>query len=454
MKQHVLRNPQRNLIALAVATSGVATLIGWSVSTRQVAASPGHNSSLNPTDFLASIPEPLALSPRSADAQLATCKAKAKATPTDATSWLNLGDALMQKARESANHQYYDLAEKSYSQSLALYTKKSDAMTGMAWVAGERHAFPKSIEWASKAIALNPSDEAAYGLIGDAQVEQGDYEGAFKSYQKMLDIRPDLASYSRGANLLYLSGDTRKGMWLMTKAIKAGGAYSENTAWCNAKLAEMLLGEGAVLPAENILKDAQKVAPNDYNVLAVLGKVKAAQGQYAQAIALYQKALAIAPQHAGLVALGDLYTITNQTAKAEETFALVEKLHDEHQKSGSSDELYMARFFAEHDRQLPRALAIAETHKDTKNAMNADTVAWCFYKSGKIEEAKTVITRALKAIAPDAPVLYHAGMISARLGAKPVAQKYLAQALNRNPHFSLLDTPIATETLKTLGSTR
>ena len=46
-----------------------------------------------------------------------------------------------------------------------------------------------------------PTARRAYGLLGDAAVEMGDYEAAFKHYQKMLDIRPDLSSYSRGAHL-------------------------------------------------------------------------------------------------------------------------------------------------------------------------------------------------------------------------------------------------------------
>lgn len=470
MERQTFFDPQRKVIALAVAASGVAAVVGWGLSQRHPtpagtgvtasAEATGTNAgsgmtamaSLSPTDFLAAIPDPLAATPKGAEREIAKWKTKTTGNPTDATNWLNLGDALMQKARESANHQYYDMGERAYNQSLVLYPRKSEAMTGLAWVAGERHLFPQSIEWANKALAINAKDEEAYGLIGDAQIELGDYNEAYKSYQKMLDIRPDLASYSRGATLLYLTGDTRKGMWLMTKAIKAGGAYSENSAWCNAKLAEMLVGEGAVMPAESILKDAIKVAPNDYHVLAAMGKIKTARGKYEEAIELYKKAVAVAPQHNGLVALGDLYETTGQKDKAEETFTLVEKLHEEHKKYGSADELYMARFFADHDRQLPRALAIADLHKDAKNAVAADTVAWVYYKNGKLPEAKTAITRALTATAPDAAVLYHAGMIDARLGAVVSAKKYIYQAMSRNPYFSLLDVPVAAATLQKLGS--
>jgi tetratricopeptide (TPR) repeat protein len=208
------------------------------------------------------------------------------------------------------------------------------------------------------------------------------------------------------------------------------------------------------LPAENILKDALKAAPNienDYVFLATMGQVKAAQGKHTEAITFYEKAAAIAPQHAGLVALGDLYIATKQLQKAEEIFTLVEKTHEEHKKYGNSDELYIARFFADHNRQLPRALAIAEAHKDTKNAVGADTVAWVFYKNNRLPEAKATIDRAMGAIAPDASTLFHAGMIHAKLGESNIAKKYLYQAMSRNAHFSLLDAPVASETLQKLG---
>jgi hypothetical protein len=214
----------------------------------------------SPANFLASLPTPIG-TPTKTEKDIAKYKITVETRPTDASAWAKLGDSLMQKARESANHQYYDWAEKAYEQSLTITPTQSDALTGMAWVSGGRHQFDKSIEWAQKSLALNPKDDAAYGLIGDAQLEQGDYKAALVTYQKMLDTRPNMASYSRGAHLLYLMGDTRKAMWLMTKAIKAGGPYSENTAWCNAKLAEMLMGEGPYCPPRIYSKTPSKPRP-------------------------------------------------------------------------------------------------------------------------------------------------------------------------------------------------
>ena len=83
-------------------------------------------------------------------------------------------------------------------------------MNGMAWVAGGRHVFDQSIEWANRALKIDPGNAPARGIIGDAALELGDYDRAFDEYQKMMDLRPDLSSWSRGAWLLWLTGNPSK----------------------------------------------------------------------------------------------------------------------------------------------------------------------------------------------------------------------------------------------------
>jgi cytochrome c-type biogenesis protein CcmH/NrfG len=186
---------------------------------------PAAAAAAGPAAVLDALPKTVGNSP--VDGEIGKWAAKARAAVRDDRSWVNLGDALMQKVRESADFRYHGHAEAAYRQALALDDRNADAMAGLAWVHGGRHQFSESIEWARKAIALDGRNSAAYGILGDAQVERGEYDAAFVSYQKMLDIRPDIASYSRGAHLLFLTGDARKGMWLMAKAVRAGGPYAE-----------------------------------------------------------------------------------------------------------------------------------------------------------------------------------------------------------------------------------
>jgi tetratricopeptide (TPR) repeat protein len=374
-----------------------------------------------------------------------------KAQPNDSAAWVALGDALMQKSRESVDPHGSVDAEKSYRQALGLRPDFADAMTGMAWVTGTRHEFAQSIEWANKAIARNPQDNAAYGLLGDADVERGNYDAAFEHYQKMLDIRPDISSYSRGAHLLFLSGDTRKALWLMNKAIRAGGPHAENTAWCRAQLAQMLWSTGALLPAEQVLSDALRSTPSNYHVLLMMGRVKEARKDYQAAQDFYEKAVAASPQHDALVALGDLLLLTGQKQAAEKQFARAMETHQHLQSHGVQGEMHIARFLADHDRNLDKALQIAEANKDTKNPADADVVAWVFYKNGRFAEAKQALKTALSAKTPDAQRLFHAGMIHAKLGEREPAQRYLQDALSLNPHFSSRNAATAAATLKQLG---
>jgi tetratricopeptide (TPR) repeat protein len=387
------------------------------------------------------------------DHEIATLAANARLTPHNAVVWAKLGDALMQKARETADASYYTRAEKAYRQALALNPKNITALVGMAWVNGGRHEFEQSIDWAHRALALDPGNNDAYGLIGDADVEMGNYTAAYADYQKMLDLRPDLSSYSRGGHLVWLMGDSRKAILLMVKAIGTGGPYAENTAWCRAQLALILNSLGALPAAENTIRAAVKVAPNNYQVLAALGKIEAAKKDFPAAIDAYRRSVAIVPTHDALTALGDLYRLTGDLPNAEKQYALVETIHRLQKANGVRGDWQIAQFDADHDRNLPEALSEMQAEYKTRpNVYVADTLAWCYYKNGRYQEAEEMSEKALSRRTPEASFLFHAGMIEAKLGDRVTAQNRLYQALSTNPNFSPVYAPVAVETLRQLGS--
>src|SRR4030095_14199551 len=101
----------------------------------------------------------------------------------------------------------------------------------------------------------------------------------------------------RTAHLLFVTGDVRRAVWLMDKAINAGAPYAENTAWCRARLVVMHVATGNLLAAEKVVEQAISRAPSNYHVLFAQGRVRAAHGNYAGAIDSYRRASAIAPQH-------------------------------------------------------------------------------------------------------------------------------------------------------------
>jgi tetratricopeptide (TPR) repeat protein len=443
----ILRD-HRTLLAVAA-----LCLVGagwWGAQQRgRTSTTPAGAATAGPADVLAAIPRQMG----SGASDLAVVKwtAQARENGGDARTWVHLGDALMQKARETADTANYGYAEGAYRKALTLNPQNDDAMTGLAWVNGERRQFDKSIDWANKAVALNGRNNLAYGLLGDADVEQGNYDAAFEHYQKMLDLRPDISSYSRGAHLLLITGQTFRAGWMMRKAIASGAAFAENTGWCRAQLALIYFSDGNLEASEQVLKDALKKLPNNRYALAEMGKVKAARKDYPAAIGFYKKAIAMTPEHESLVALGDLYALTGDKAEAEKQYALVEEMHRKNHAADATDDFLMAQFYADHDRNLVEALRLAEQRKTTKNVFEADILAWCYYKNNQPQQAKAAITRALSRRTPDAKILYHAGMIYAAAGDPTAAQRYLYQALSLNPNFSPVFAPSATDTLKMLS---
>ncbi len=438
--------PQTLLFCLALGVAGGAW---WATNhVKRSGAAPVR--AAVPVDVLDAIPRPTGTS--ATDLAILKWTAKARQDRGDARALINLGDALMQHVRDTADTSYYGHAERLYQKALALQPRNGEAILGLAWVSSGRHQFDQSVEWAKQAIAIDPRNHAAFGLIGDAAVEQGDYSAAYKNYQKMLDLRPDISSYSRGAHLLHITGQFMRAGWLMRKAIDSGAAYGENTAWCRAQLALIYFSDGNIAAAEQVLADALTKTPRNRHVLAAMGKVKAARKQFPTAIAFYKKAIAVAPEHDTLIALGDLYALTGNKAEAEKQFAQVEALHRRsHDASDTSHDFPMAQFYADHDRNLVEALRLAEARKLTKNPFEQDILAWCYHKNKQPQQAKAAIRRALRQKTSDARILFHAGMIYAAAGEPVDAQKYFYRAISLNPNFSPTLAPVATAMLKKLS---
>jgi tetratricopeptide (TPR) repeat protein len=386
------------------------------------------------------------------DTEIDKASSAAKAHPTEA-AWSRLGDAYMQKARETMDLSYYGRAEGAYKKSIALNANYANALVGVAWVLSGRHEFEQSIEWANKALKAEPNRADAYGLLGDAATEMGDYDAAYEHYQKMLDLKPDIASYSRAAHLLFITGGFKKATLLMSKAIGSGGAYPENRAWCIAQMALLDFAQGAYVPAEQMLTAGLKEAPNNYQLLAAMGKVKAALKDFPAATEYYKKAQDIVPQHDVMVALGDLYTIQGRKEEADRQFALVDAIRKLNKANGVTGDMQMAQFLADHDKDLAEALRLAETEYKTRPTVyGADTLAWCYYKNGRIAEARKYSLKALSQNTPEAMFRYHRGIILAKAGETSEARKLLYQALSQNAYFDPIGAPAAMKAVQELGS--
>lgn len=395
--------------------------------------------------------------PKSIDSEIALLTKKTEAPESKAASFVDLGDALMQKSRQTPDLKCLESAKSAYQKALKREEHCLEAMVGMAWFHNTRHEFAEGSEWAEKALAIDPNLRHAHALLADSAIELGDYEAALERCQNTLDLRPDLSSYSRAAHLLWLTGDERKARWLMGKAIAAGSPHAENTAWCRAQLARMSLQSGALLAAEQEAALALKEDPENHHVLNVMAQVKMAKQDIDGAMDLFERSIAQTPNHDALAALVELRLLKGQAAEAEKQTEAVLAFH----RSGAAHghwhppgygNAQLAQFLADHDRDLEDALREAQrAHRLFKNIQVTDTLAWCLYKLGRYEEAAKTIRGAMKWNTPDAMMAFHAGMIEAKRGEKTAARKLLYRALSLNPQFHPRFAELASETLKALA---
>lgn len=126
------------------------------------------------------------------------------AHPDDDASWAVLGSAYLEHARRTADSGWFPKAEKALKRSLEVRPAEKgnfDAMTGMGALANARRDFGTARKWGELVRAQAPKRWTAYPVLVDAYTGLGDYKGAQKAMELLLDMRPGLAAYVRASQV-------------------------------------------------------------------------------------------------------------------------------------------------------------------------------------------------------------------------------------------------------------
>jgi tetratricopeptide (TPR) repeat protein len=364
-----------------------------------------------------------------------------------------LGQLYLQKVRETGDPSYYPKAEALFDQALAANSQDVEATVGMGTLALARHQFTDALTWGEKARDLNPYHAPAYGVIGDAEVELGRYDEAVKTVQAMVDLRPDLRSYSRVSYVRELMGDRAGAIAAMEEAAVAGSGYAENVAWVHVQLGNLRFDGGDLAGASHDYAEALAAMPGYAAAVAGEAKVAAAKGDLGQASALYDKAVAAIPLPEFVVAYGDVLDAAGRHDEARAQYALVQAIQQLYAANGVDVDLDLALFTADHGRpgDLAKAVEQARAAVAVRPSVTAwDALAWTLYRSGDLAGATDASAKALHLGTQSALMRFHAGMIGAARGERDDAIRLLDSALALNPHFSVRFAPEARATLERL----
>jgi tetratricopeptide (TPR) repeat protein len=300
--------------------------------------------------------------------------------------------------------------------------------------------------------------------LGDDYLESGDYDRAAECYAKLQAPNGgktpglDFLRETRTGNLSFMRGDTAAAIEHMHAAIRAAAAAhlpKENQAWTYFTLGEFYLQSGRLEAAWEAGEKSASMFPGYHRALALEAQARAAQQRYPEASALYQKAMAAVPLPVYAAAMGDVDAKLGRDGDARKEFDLVETIAN---LSALGKTLYnreLAMFFADHDRNLPKALELIEKEIQVrKDVYTWDALAWTLYKNGKSKDAAEAAEHALSIGTKDALLYFHAGMIYRANGNDQAAERLLRESLSINPNFHVLYADAARETLAQIDSHR
>ena len=390
---------------------------------------------------------------------------KVKMYPGDFKAYAGLGAAYLQKGRETGDAADYELARTALNKSLDLMSNDpaaAFAMTQMAVACMAEHQFDEAYTWAQKALAVGSGDPSPWAIAGDALADMGDYQNAAEAYSRLKLVygsedEQQAISYQRDSRMSYLrlvAGDAQGAIQLMQGAVKTATEMhmpAENIAWSDYQLGEEYFQAGDIAHAEQAYLASLQLYAGYYRALAGLAKARSTQGNYREAAALYDKAIAAVPYPEYAAALGDVYRALGESDKVQKEFELVEfigHLSEINQQIHNRD---LALFYADHGIKLDQAVVLARRELEVRHDVYTwDVLAWTLFKHGESKEAAAAMSHALSQGTRDVQLFFHAGMIYADLGDSARAQGFLQQALAINPHFHPIYAETARQTLAKL----
>ncbi|PWU20562.1 MAG: hypothetical protein C5B48_12370 [Candidatus Rokuibacteriota bacterium] len=386
-------------------------------------------------------------------------QSRAAADPENFFAFNRLAGAYIQKARESGDLTYYDLAEKAIRRSLDLLSDvpaATPAMVYLATVEFARHRFREAAKEAQRTLDLNPLEVSAYGVLGDAAFEMGEYDRAEAAYAKLLNVMGVRHPHNRLGALQLIRGQPQVAIEAFRRAVRAAteaNVSRENVAWHHAQLADVYFQVGDLGAAETSYESALASFPNYHRALAGLAKVRAGQKRYEDAIAFYQQAIGVIPLPDYAAALGDVFTRLGRGVDARKQYDLVEYIGHLSAINKTVYNRELALFYADHDLKPAVAVDLARKELDVRRDIYTyDVLAWALLKNGEPRQALAEMQQALRLDTRDARLYFHAGMIYDRLGQRDKARDYLRRCLATNSHFHVLHAEVAERVLAQLDT--
>ena len=436
-----------------VTSLAVAALAGgaWGASRQAAARRAGEAAAL-----AAAAADAAAWSARQAR-DIAFYESRAARDPQGAIDRARLATLYVQRARETGDDGDYRRAESLARAALSLRSARNEqAFATLAATLLAQHRFVEARDVARALVARSPEVPAFQALLGETCLEVGDHDGARAAFDAIPRARRgDPAVAPRLARWAEIRGDTATALVLLRGAVALADSTPElpreQRAWFHLRMADLDLRQRRQRRAERELRAGLAANPGDHRLLAALARVAAARGAWRDAVRHGERAIATALDPATLGVLAHAYAALGDTARAAEYDRAMAAAAG--QQPGGHHRAW-SLYLLDRGRRVPEVLAAAEAElaAGRRDVYGYDLLAWALHAAGRPEEARRAMAEALAQGTQDATLLYHAGMIARRAGARGTAAAYLRRALAVSPVFDPAGAPAARAALDSLAA--
>ncbi len=347
-----------------------------------------------------------------------------------------LARLLLQRGRLTVSESDLREAERHARRSLGFRTAHNGATAQvLAGALMARHAFGEAREVAERMVAADSASRSARAMLGEIELELGDYAAARQTFGTLLTVRTDFVVAPRFARWEELNGrpDAAEALFRGALALAEArhGTPASQLAWFHWRLADLALRAGRADQAQVELARGLAVAPDDARLLGTMARLAAVEHRWPAAIDAGERALARVVDPATLGLLSQVYAAAGDSARSADALTAMAVA-----VLGQPGPFHRAwsLLLLEQGREAPEVLARARAELETRRDIYGwDLLGWALYRSGRAAEAVPASRRALALGTRDAMLWYHAGMIRLAAGDSVGGRSALRTALRINP---------------------
>jgi tetratricopeptide (TPR) repeat protein len=286
---------------------------------------------------------------------------RAARDPQGAADLAQLAGLLLQRARESGDVRDFRLAEATAWRSLARRAgRNGKAYLTLSSSLLAQHRFVEARAVAETLVARWPEPDGYRALLGEIQLELGDYRAAAVTFASLAGARRSLAVAPRLARWAELRGQVEEARRLLedarAEAYRRRDLPREQVAWFQLRIGDLELRQGRVDDAQRALRVGLAVVPNDPRLLAALARVAAARGRWRDVVTYGERAGSGA-DIATLGLVGDAHAALGDSAVADVWYGRVEQRAAERPEPFNRQ---WTQFRLDHGRRVAETRALLE----------------------------------------------------------------------------------------------